>query len=87
MAEIVMSRRLLLASTALIAVPARLFAATASPDGAVVYFITPHDRAKIATIVMSSLITSRSVTFSYQQITAKARCRNAMYSSVPVGLR
>jgi len=42
-----LSRRLLLASTALIALPWRLFAATPSPAGAMAYFITPHNGAKV----------------------------------------
>src|SRR5882724_767263 len=48
----VLSRRSLLASTALIAVPARLFAATPSPEGAKVYFITPHNGAKVKSPVL-----------------------------------
>lgn len=47
MTNLVLSRRLLLASTALIAVPSQLFAATASPEGAKVYFIAPHNGARV----------------------------------------
>jgi hypothetical protein len=48
----VLSRRLLLASAALFAAPARLFAATPSPEGARVYFITPHNGAKVKSPVL-----------------------------------
>ena len=41
------SRRLLLASTALLALPRRLLAATPSPPGAMAYFITPRNGAKV----------------------------------------
>jgi hypothetical protein len=47
MKDLVLTRRALLASTALLAVPARVFAATPSAPGAVVYFISPRNGAKV----------------------------------------
>jgi Domain of unknown function (DUF4399) len=42
-----LTRRALLASTVLLAVPTRLFAATPSPPGAVIYIISPHSGQKV----------------------------------------
>jgi hypothetical protein len=47
MKGLAVTRRALLASTALLAVPARVFAATPSPPGAMAYIISPHDKARI----------------------------------------
>lgn len=47
MTDLVLTRRALLASTALMAVPGRLVAGTPSPEGAAVYFITPHNGQKV----------------------------------------
>src|SRR6266436_9232403 len=52
MKNAVLTRRMLLASTALMAVPARLFAATPSPEGASLYFITPHNGQKMKSPVI-----------------------------------
>ncbi len=47
MKDLTLTRRALLASTALLAVPTRLLAATPSAPGAVVYFISPRNGAKV----------------------------------------
>jgi Domain of unknown function (DUF4399) len=47
MTTMLLSRRTLLASTALIAVPSRLFAATSSPPGAECYFINLRNGQKV----------------------------------------
>src|ERR1700758_2697610 len=47
MKGLTVTRRALLASTALLAVPARVLAATASPPGAMVYIISPRNGAKV----------------------------------------
>jgi hypothetical protein len=52
MKNAVLTRRALLASTALMAVPARLFAATPSANGASVYFIAPHNGQKMKSPVV-----------------------------------
>ena len=47
MKDVSLTRRTLLASTALLAVPTRLLAATASPPGAMAYIIAPRNGARV----------------------------------------
>ena len=47
MNKILLTRRMMLASTALVAVPQSLLAATASPSGAACYIISPHNWARV----------------------------------------